>query len=127
MGRRTETLDGPSDRVRAIFEAFDAKDVSALAALMTDDVRLRLGNAEPVEGKSVFVDAVNAFLGSVAGFRHDVLDIWSDADALIVELDVHYTRLDGGEVTVPCCNVFRLRDGLVSDYRSYIDATPVYA
>jgi limonene-1,2-epoxide hydrolase len=94
---------------------------------MTDDVRLRLGNAEPVEGKSAFIEAVNAFLGSVAGFRHDVLDIWSDGDALIVELDVHYTRLDGGEVTLPCCNVFRLRDGLVSDYRSYIDATPVYA
>jgi ketosteroid isomerase-like protein len=127
MGRRTETVAGPSDRVRAIFEAFDAKDVSALAALMTDDVRLRLGNAEPVEGKSAFVEAVNAFLGSVAGFRHEVLGIWSDGDALVVELDVHYTRLDGGEVTLPCCNVFRLRDGSVSDYRSYIDATPVYA
>jgi ketosteroid isomerase-like protein len=38
-----------------------------------------------------------------------------------------YTRLDGGEVTLPCCNVFRIRDGLVAEYRSYIDATPVYA
>ncbi len=63
----------------------DAKDVSALAAFMTD---------------------------------------W---DALIAEFDVHYTRLDGGEVNVPCCNVFRLRDGLVAEYRSYIDATPVYS
>ena len=48
-------------------------------------------------------------------------------DALIAEFDVHYTRLDGREVTLPCCNVFRLRDGLVSEYRSYIDANPVYA
>jgi ketosteroid isomerase-like protein len=127
MGRGTETVVGPPDRIRAIFEAFDGKDVSALAALVTDDVRLRLGNAEPVEGKSAFVDAVNAFLGSVAAFRHEVLGIWSDGDVLIVELDVHYTRLDGGEVTLPCCNVFRLRDGSVSDYRSYIDVTPVYA
>jgi ketosteroid isomerase-like protein len=127
MGRGTENVVGPSDRVRAIFGAFDANDVTALAALMTDDVRLRLGNAEPVEGKSAFIEAVNAFLGSVAGFRHEVLGIWSDGDALIVELAVHYKRLDGREVTVPCCNVFRLRDGSVSDYRSYIDVTPVYA
>ena len=127
MERRTKTAVSLPDRVHAIFEAFDAKDVSALAALMTDDVRLRLGNAEPVEGKSAFVEAVNAFLASVARFRHEVLGIWIDGDALIVELDVHYTRLDGGEVTIPCCNVFRLRDGSVSDYRSYIDATPVYA
>jgi ketosteroid isomerase-like protein len=49
-------------RVRAIFEAFDAKDVSALGAFMTDDARLRLRNAKPVEGKSAFVEAVNAFL-----------------------------------------------------------------
>lgn len=64
----------PSERARAIFSAFDAKDVSALAALMTDDVRLRLGNAETVEGKAAFVDAVNAFLGSVAGFRHEIIE-----------------------------------------------------
>ena len=114
-------------RVRAIFEAFDAKDVSALAAFMTDDVRLRLGNAETVEGRSAFVEAVNGFFASVAGFRHNVVDVWSDGDTLISELDVHYTRLDGRQVSVPGCNVFRLRDGPVADYRTYIDVTPVYS
>ena len=113
--------------VRAIFEAFDAKDVSALASFMTDDVRLRLGNSEPVEGKSAFVAAVNAFFSSVAGFRHDVIDVWSDGNTLIAELDVHYTRLDGRQVSVPGCNVFRLRDGSVAGYRTYIDVTPVYS
>lgn len=117
----------PSDRAGAIFAAFDAQDVSTLAAFMTDDVRLRLGNAATVEGKPAFVAAVTAFLGSVAGFRHEIVNVWSDGDALITELDVHYTRLDGREVTVPCCNVFQLRDGLVAGYRSYLDATPVYA
>jgi ketosteroid isomerase-like protein len=118
---------GALAHARAIFEAFDAKDVSALSALMTDDVRLRLGNAETVDGKSAFAEAVNAFFASVAGFRHDVIDVWSDGDTLIAELDVHYTRLDGRQVSVPCCNVFRLRDGSVADYRTYIDVTPVYA
>lgn len=116
----------PYDRASAIFAAFDSKDVSKLAEFMTDDVRLRLGNADTVEGKAAFVEAVNAFLGSVAGFRHEVRNVWVDGDALITELDVHYTRLDGREVTVPCCNVFVLRHGSVAEYRSYIDATPVY-
>ena len=122
-----ETSVSPHEQVREIFAAFDAKNVSALAALMTEDVRLRLGNAEVVEGQSAFVEAVHAFYDSVAAFRHDVLHVWSDADALIAELEVHYKRLDGGEITLPCCNVFRLRDGSVSDYRVYIDITPVYA
>jgi ketosteroid isomerase-like protein len=117
----------PREHVREIFAAFDAKDVPALAGLMTDDVRLRLGNSAVVEGKPAFVDAVHEFYASVAGFRHDVINVWSDRDALIAELEVHYTRLDGGEVTLPCCNVFRLRNGSVADYRVYIDITPVYA
>jgi ketosteroid isomerase-like protein len=120
-------VPGPGEHVRRMFATFDAKDVPALAAFMTDDVRLRLGNAEMVEGKPAFVAAVDAFLACVSGFRHEVLNVWSDGEALIAEFDVHYTRLDGREVTVPCCNVFRLRDGLVAEYRSYIDATPVYA
>jgi ketosteroid isomerase-like protein len=126
-GKGRLSVMSPSDHVRAMFATFDAKDVSALATFMTDDVRMRLANAEPVQGKSAFVEAVDAFLASVAGFRHEVLNVWRDGDALIGEFDVHYTRLDGGEVTLPCCNVFRLRDGLVGEYRSYIDATPVYS
>lgn len=120
-------ITSPGDHARAIFAAFDAQDVTAFAAFMTDDVRLRLGNTDVMDGKSAFVEAVHAFLGSVAGFRHEILNVWRDADALIVQMDVHYKRLDGQEVTLPCCNVLRLRDGAVADYRSYVDATPVYA
>jgi ketosteroid isomerase-like protein len=116
-----------SDRLRKVFATFDAKDVSTLAGFMTDDVAFRLGNAEVIRGRPAFVDAVNAFLSSIAGVRHEILTVYTDDDAAIVEFDVHYTRHDGGVVTVPCCNVFRLRDGLIAEYRSYIDAAPVYA
>jgi ketosteroid isomerase-like protein len=112
---------------QAIFAAFDAKDVAALAELMTDDVRLQLGNSDIVEGKAAFMRELRAFFGSVADVRHTVTNVWSDLDAVIAELKVHYTRLDGTEVTLPCCNVFRLHDGAVADYRVYMDITPVYA
>jgi ketosteroid isomerase-like protein len=116
-----------SDHLRRVFGTFDAQDVSSLAEFMTDDVELRLGNADAIKGKTAFVDAVNAFLGSVAGVRHDILTVYRDGDAAIVEFNVQYTRHDGRVVTLPCCNVFRLRDGLIAEYRSYIDANPVYA
>jgi ketosteroid isomerase-like protein len=116
-----------SDRVRRIFAAFDAKDVPAFTAFMADDVRVRLGNAETVQGKPAFVAAVEAFLASVADFRHEVVDVWVDGDVTATELEVAYTRLDGAKVTLPCCNVLRFRGDLVAEYRSYIDVTPVYA
>jgi ketosteroid isomerase-like protein len=103
------------------------RDVATLAAFVTDDVQLRLGNAEMIQGRAAFVDAVTAFLGSIAGVRHEILPVFTDRDAAIVQFDVHYTRHDNNVVTLPCCDVFRLRDELISEYRSYIDATPVYA
>jgi ketosteroid isomerase-like protein len=115
------------DQMSRVFATFDAKDVSSLANFVTDDVEVRLGNADTINGKAAFVAAVNAFLGSIAGVRHEILTVYRDGDAAIVEFDVHYTRHDGDVVTLPCCNVFRLRDTLIAEYRSYIDATPVYA
>ena len=116
-----------SDLLHEVFATFDARDVATLAAFVTDDVQLRLGNAEMIQGRAAFVDAVSAFLGSIAGVRHEILHVFTDRDVAIVEFDVLYTRHDTNVVTLPCCNVFRLRDGLIAEYRSYIDATPVYA
>jgi ketosteroid isomerase-like protein len=116
-----------ADKLAAAFASFDARDVAKLASFVTDDVRLRLGNAPAVQGKAAFVDAVNAFLGSVAGVHHEILDVYVDGQIAVVEFDVQYDRQDGKAVTIPCCNVLRVRGGLISEYRSYIDATPVYA
>ena len=117
----------PTNLLAQVFAAFDAQDVSTLATFITDDVQLRLGNAPVIRGKSGFVDAVNAFHDSVAGVHHELLKVYSDEDVAIVEFDVHYRRRDGRTVVLPCCNVFSIRDGLISEYRSYVDATPVYA
>jgi ketosteroid isomerase-like protein len=113
--------------VQNLFAAFDGNDVDTLTTLLTNDVRLQLMNNEPAFGQQAFGSAVAAFHDSVAGIRHEILDVWSDSEAVIVELRVHYTRLDSGEVTLPCCNVFRIRDSRIADYRSYMDITPVYA
>jgi hypothetical protein len=50
-----------SDQLASVFAAFDAQDVSTLAAFVTEDVQLRLGNAPMTQGCSAFVDAINEF------------------------------------------------------------------
>jgi ketosteroid isomerase-like protein len=54
----------PTDLVRSVFAALDAKDPAAVTARMTDDVRMRLGNADFVEGKAKFREATAAFVAS---------------------------------------------------------------
>ena len=117
----------PKDLVRGVFAALDARDSDAVTACMTDDVRMRLGNADLVEGKANFREATAAFVASITAIKHEITCMWSVDDVVIAEMDVHYERLDGRKVTLPVCNVFRVRDGQVSDYRVYLDLGPVYA
>jgi ketosteroid isomerase-like protein len=117
----------PTDLVRGVFAALDGKHPAAVTARITDDVRMRLGNADAVDGKAEFVEATTAFVASISAIRHEITSIWSFDDVVIAELDVDYERLDGRKVTLPRCNVVRVRNGLASDYRVYLDIGPVYA
>ena len=42
------------------------------------------------------------------------------------EANVTYTLANGREGTVPATSTLRLKEGLVRDYRIFIDTTPVF-
>jgi ketosteroid isomerase-like protein len=116
--------------VRAIFAATDGKDTAAKLELITDDVTLTFGNAETVSGKEEFAQASDTFNDSLAAVAHEITGIWTipgEEDVVLAELRVHYTRLDGEQLTLPCFNTFRLRGGLIADYRIFMDIGPVFA
>jgi limonene-1,2-epoxide hydrolase len=106
--------------------ALDARDVAKLAAMVTDDIRLQFASQPPVEGKEAFIDALEASLASVSGFQHEIHEAWDVGDAVVLEMTVHYRRLDGSSISLPCCNIFRFAGGLIADYRVYMDIAPVY-
>lgn len=86
MTDRTE-----ADHIREMCTTFDSKDVPTVAAFVADDIQSHLANAEPTQGRSACVTAVNEFLASVAGVRHEVANVWSDGAAVLAEFDVHHT------------------------------------
>ena len=114
--------------IRRLFEAIDDKDTGYLAHHFADDITFQLGNADVVEGRAAVVATCEAFLASIAGIRHVIEHLWQvDTDRVVAVMTVHYERLDGGRLSLPCANSFRVRDGEVSDYRIYMDITPVLA
>jgi ketosteroid isomerase-like protein len=116
------------ERVGRLFAAIDSLEPAAPLEHITDDVVFRLGSDDPVLGKAAYADAGAQFFNAVAGIHHDVLSIWEpEADVVVTEMDVTYTRLDGSTVTLPCSNIFRLRDGLIAIYKIYMDIAPVFA
>jgi ketosteroid isomerase-like protein len=114
--------------VRTLIGAVDAADHSAIAALTASDVHFRFGNATPTDTQAELLAAAQSFRDAIADLRHTILDLWEVGDGMVVALmDVYYRRLDGRELTLPCCNVFGVHNGVVNDYRIYMDVNPVLA
>ena len=116
--------------VRELFRATDSGDLARVLELLTDDVHFQFGNAEPAVGHDGFAATVANLQTVVAGISHDLNTVWTVQDphpAVICEMSVTYERHDGSRLTLPCANVFRLRDGRIADYRIYMDINPVLA
>lgn len=120
------TNKAPGDLVRTLIRAVDAADHNAIATLTAADVHFRFGNAAPTDTQSELLAAAQSFRDAIAELRHNILDLWEvDDDTVIAVMDVYYRRLDGNELTLPCCNIFRVHNGVVNDYRIYMDVNPV--
>ncbi|GAA2206915.1 hypothetical protein GCM10009850_023730 [Nonomuraea monospora] len=114
--------------VRHVFQVVDSFDADEFAALMAEDATLVFANAEPLAGREAIAAGIREFFATIGGLRHRVVRTWEAGDDSIAETEVTYRRLDGKDVTVPAVSIWRSRDdGLITDYRIYIDLAPVYA
>jgi ketosteroid isomerase-like protein len=117
-----------SDLVRALIHAVDKADQNVIATLTAPDVHFRFGNAPPTTTQAELLAAAGSFREAIADLRHTILRLWEvDDGTVIATMDVHYRRLDGQELNLPCCNIFRVHGGLVDDYLIYMDVNPVLA
>ena len=111
-----------------VFATMDSGDLDAMVEHMTDDVTTQFGNNAEICGKAAFRALFKRVGQAISGLHHDVVDLWhavEDFDVWVVQLSVSYRLLDGSTVTLPCCNVFRMRGDLVCEYRVYMDIGPV--
>jgi ketosteroid isomerase-like protein len=110
-----------------MFSRSDVKDVDGWTALMTEDIHFVFGNGDPIDGRDRVREAIAVFFDSIKLIKHDVLEAWTVGDKLIQKLQVTYTRLDGGVLSVPAANILTRRDGLISEYLIYVDNHALYA
>ena len=113
--------------MKELFETIDRMDAPGFAAAFTEDGRFRFGNAPSVTGREAVEQSVADFFSSLQGLRHEILDVWDEGDSVISEVEVTYTRKDGSDVQLPAATIGRRRDGLLADYRIYMDVNPLFA
>lgn len=111
----------------ALFTSIDAKDTPRFLTFLADDAAFQFANAPAAVGKPAISAAVDGFFGMIRASRHDIARTWAQPEHVICQGSVTYTRLDGGTITLPFANILGMRNGLIDDYRIYIDATPLFA
>lgn len=115
-----------STEFASLFASIDAMDPEAFAGHLADDAVFTYGSQAPVAGRDAIRSYVAAFFAAFAALSHRVLVVHRTADGVaVVEGEVTYRMRDGRSVTLPFANVFRLRGRLISDYRIYIDPSPL--
>jgi ketosteroid isomerase-like protein len=111
----------------ALFASIDAKDTQRLLSFLSDDARFRFGNLPAAVGREAIREAVNGFFASIAACRHDVANVWAPNGHVICQGEVTYTRHDGGVLTLPFVNVFRMAGSLIREYAIYVDASMLFS
>lgn len=114
--------------VGRIHAADHALDLPAFLALLDPHVRLRLGSQPPLEGTESVRLAIAGLFSQLTGIRHRLLDLSVQGTTITFEAEITYTVKDGRTVTLPYVDVLRVGgDGLITDYRIYIDLAPLFA
>jgi limonene-1,2-epoxide hydrolase len=122
------TIDDSTHRLLDdLLESIDEKNTDRFLRFLTDDAIFRFGSAPQVQGQAEIRDTVNEFFATIAGCKHKLNNILSDDGTIVCEGEVTYIRHDETEVTLPFVNVFELEGELISHYKIYADAGPLYA
>lgn len=115
------------ERLLEMFAAIDAKDARAFSEYLTGTAEFRFGSAPIVKGREQIRQAVEGFFGTIAAVRHEVELFVGDADRVLCEGQVTYTRHDGSSITLPFADSFVISANGIDSYRIYIDIAPLYA
>lgn len=110
-----------------VFAAIDSKDAATFVSFLTTDAVFRFGSAPAVQGRDAIEAAVGGFFNSIAACTHTITNTLSQDNTLVCEGLVAYRRHDGSEITLPFADVFEFEGELITDYKIYMDISPLYA
>ncbi|NOU58309.1 nuclear transport factor 2 family protein [Marinifilum caeruleilacunae] len=110
----------------ALSEALDSKNLEKVLEFISEDCVLIAGNGEAVRGKENIGKVFEGFFPAVKSTKHDVTDIFESGESLVHRGMVTYTRLDDSQLTIPFCDVFKMKDDLIREYYIYIDWSELF-
>ncbi len=112
--------------IKDMYSVVDAKDGTALAAMMTENGTFRFANIPGVQGKENIVGFLDNFFQSIKGIAHDQLEDWKVGDTRFATGRVTYTRHDDSALAVPFSVILKMHGDLIDEYLIFVDASELY-
>lgn len=113
---------------KKVFAAVDSMDLAQMRLQLTSDCRFRFSNMPEVQGVDAFEEASLQFYAMLSSIKHQLLQSWSTDDGHVIsKVTVTYRRRDGFELTCPGATIWRLSDGLISEYQVYVDNSRLFS
>lgn len=118
-----------NERIRMIKELFqfiDKMDVDGASSFYSDSMKFTFGNMPTIEGKDNVKEMVSGFFGGIAAISHALVEQIEKDDTVILRGTVTYTRKDDSQLTVPFCNVFKMKNDKIQEYSTYVDTSELF-
>ena len=112
--------------VGELASAVIAQNWDKVKSCLTDDIFYKVGSGEPRYGQQNVVDFFRETFKNIAVFTgHKVRKVWQEQDIITLEMDAYYEMVGTKEqVTIACCDIYRMRGNKVSEWRVYADMSP---
>ncbi|MCQ9206359.1 MAG: nuclear transport factor 2 family protein [Omnitrophica bacterium] len=114
------------DWVGRLFKTIDKKDVDQFILFLTEDASFRFANMPAVVGRENIRKTTSQFFSSVNGLKHAIEKVVKSDDVVVCEGAVTYMLKDNSKATFPFANIFRMKNGLIADYRIYADISTLF-
>lgn len=122
----TAALTSRQSYIREMFDAVDRQDAEAFVTFLTEDGSFRFANMPAVVGREAIRAACGGFYQAIRSLRHEYVEFFDSGDTWTVEQMVHYVDSWDRSHVLPCVNILRFEGDKVSDYRIFMDVSPLF-
>jgi limonene-1,2-epoxide hydrolase len=109
------------DQVRSFIEAWNARDLQRIGALMADDIFYHNIPLEPIRGRETVCAAFAPLIDACSEIDWRVHHIGEGADGVVLTERTDDFVRDGKRLSVRVMGAFELKDGLIIAWRDYFD------
>lgn len=119
-----------STQIRTLLErglqAFEAKDISALTAMFTEDALFYDPHypTPALHGRDAIQAGFEHAFGMLQKPGFAIRNFWTNGHSGVAEVDTHHTMQNGMELDFPQVFILETRDGLITRLQAYVPYPP---